>query len=110
MAGCGVWGVLKLYLPAGGLGWTLGSLAEGPKMSQSRHWPTGRCGQGPGGPRADAGLLVSGLGSDMAGCGAEVVLGLLSICWWAGLGPRGSQSYCWLLVGKARSWSLKAGS
>lgn len=46
------------------------------------------------GPEAVADLLVGGLGPDMADCGAMVVLGLVSTCWWVGLGPRGSQGLC----------------
>ena len=30
----------------------------------------------------DAGLLVSGLGLDVTGCSAEVVLGFASAHWW----------------------------
>ena len=40
---------------------------------------------------AGASLLVGGLGFDTVGCRVEVVLGLVSACWWAG--PRPSVSW-----------------
>lgn len=54
-------------------------------------------------------LLVSGLGADMAGCRAVVVLGLVAAYWWAELGPGvsscrtwGSQGWCALAGGWGR--------
>ena len=57
----------SLYWPTGEWSQILGQLAEGPKVSQSWYWPAGEqaraqpCGAGP-----------------LAGCGAVVVLGLVS--------------------------------
>lgn len=67
-----------------------GWLAEGTKVSQSEYWPSGGQGQGPGGHGADASLFMGGLGSDMSGYGASVVLGLVSAHCWAGPWSRGS--------------------
>ena len=50
-------------------------------------------------PKAGAGLLVGWLGTDMAGCWAVLVLGLMSADWSAGLRSRGSWSWCLLTVG-----------
>lgn len=64
-------------------------------------------------PRAGVALLVGRawsqnvlLGSDMAGCRAAVVRGLLSAHWTVGLGPRGPQGWCQPLVGGAGSQGL----
>ena len=35
---------------------------------------------------AGASLLVGGLGFDTVGCRVEVVLGLVSACWWVEMG------------------------
>ena len=50
--------------------------------------PLGMWGQSPKGP---LGLLVDGLGPDMADCRAMVVLRLMSTGWWVRPGSKGSQ-------------------
>lgn len=71
-----------MYSSNDGGGCTPEWLAEKPKVSQSWYWPVGRWGLGPGDPGTGAGLQVGGLDPAMVGCGAAVVLGLVSAHWW----------------------------
>ena len=54
-------------------------------MFQSWSWPVNGHDQGSGGPRVDVGLLVCWQGPDKTGCGAPLVLVLVSIHWWMGV-------------------------
>ena len=80
-----------------------GAGSRGGWLRGSTHFRAGAnllvVGLGPRSPGACASLLVYWLGPDKSGCGAVVVPGLVSICWWVKPGPRASAGHRWVEPG-----------